>query len=484
MSATNSFTVFVETGILPGQPQTNTVPAGGLNWIAVPVPADAVIATNTLLFATNLPVNLWFSTNVPPTITNPGDAELLVNATNGSRILLTNGAPAFVPGRTYFLGVQNTNAFSVTYGLKVSFGLTVTIPPQIGYPFSGIVHTNINGTNGYWLTWFAPSNDLFLVQWTTTLPVASWVSFSNTVSYNPNFPASAVRAQFNYFDDGSQDGGLAVNHFYRLIRLGQQVTFNSLTLPVQPNLVVGSSTTLSITNAGIDSNPYAVLTYNLLAAPAGAAINTNGVITWTTPPPGTTSTNTFTTTVADDGTPAAHATNTFVVIVESAPRIAGGRFSTNGFLLTWFAPSNQLFQVEWRNNLVSGQWTLFTNIVSYNPAAFTSPANTQFNFLDDWSISGPSTIPHFYRLVLLVSTLNLNPPAPFITKVSVGTGGTTLQWLAPTNEMFQVRWTANLTPTVVWTPFTNIITSGTGAFSFTDTNAALLMKFYELLLLP
>ncbi|HWY32380.1 MAG TPA: LamG domain-containing protein, partial [Candidatus Acidoferrum sp.] len=91
LSATNSFTVFVETGILPGQPQTNTVPAGGLNWIAVPVPADAVIATNTLLFATNLPVNLWFSTNVPPTITNPGDAELLVNATNGSRILLTNG---------------------------------------------------------------------------------------------------------------------------------------------------------------------------------------------------------------------------------------------------------------------------------------------------------------------------------------------------------------------------------------------------------
>ncbi len=55
LSATNSFNVVVETGILPGQPQTNTVPGGGLNWLAVPVPANANVATNTLLFATNLP---------------------------------------------------------------------------------------------------------------------------------------------------------------------------------------------------------------------------------------------------------------------------------------------------------------------------------------------------------------------------------------------------------------------------------------------
>ncbi len=43
---------------------------------------------------------------LPPTITNPGDAELLVNATNGSRILFTNGFPAVRPSQTYALGVQ------------------------------------------------------------------------------------------------------------------------------------------------------------------------------------------------------------------------------------------------------------------------------------------------------------------------------------------------------------------------------------------
>ncbi len=55
----------------------------------------------------------------------------MVNATNGSRILFTNGFPAFVPGQTYFLGVQNTNALSVTYALAVNFGLTVTSSNQL-----------------------------------------------------------------------------------------------------------------------------------------------------------------------------------------------------------------------------------------------------------------------------------------------------------------------------------------------------------------
>jgi hypothetical protein len=664
LSATNSFTVIVETGIIPGTPQTNTIPAGGFTWLAVPVPANAVIATNTLLFATNLPVNLWFSTNLPPTIINPGDVELLANSSGGSRLVYTNGSPAFVPGETYFLGVQNPNAVSVTYALNVGFGLVTTASGSVtNYPFSGIVHTNIGGTNGYLLTWFAPSNDLFTVQWTTTLPSANWTSFTNLVSYNPAFPATLTRAQFNFFDDGSQDGGLALNHFYRLILLGQPSTTNTLTLPAQPNLLVGSQTALSATNTATDSDPYAVLTYSLLTAPAGAVISSNGIITWTAPagvastnvfttlvtdngspsgsasntffvivqpapaiseqftgggleltwfapsndlyevewrtnltsgpwtlfpgtvsynpaaftspthtqfnyfdngslsgpfsiphyyklillpqvltsvlalpaqsdivvgpqttlsftntatdsnpyavptysllaapagatidangiitwttPAGNPTTNTFTTVATDNGSPAATATNTFIVIVRPAPGISNEQFTGGSLLLTWFAPSNELFQVEWRTNLTSGPWTVFAPVVSYNPAAFTSPTHTQFNFTDDGSQSGPFSIPHYYKLILLPSDVSLGYVAgPVITRVTVAPSGTTLQWLAPTNEMFKVQWTTDLVPTIIWTPFTNIITSATGAFSFTDTNAPLMMKFYELLLLP
>ncbi len=112
----------------------------------------------------------------------------------------------------------------------------------IGSPFSGIIHTNIDGTNGYLLTWFAPSNDLFVVQWATTLPAANWISFTNVVSYNTNFPANATRAQFNFFDDGSQDGGLTIEPLLPSDPEGQENQANTLTLPAQPNLVVGTQT--------------------------------------------------------------------------------------------------------------------------------------------------------------------------------------------------------------------------------------------------
>ena len=67
-------------------------------------------------------------------------------------VLNTNGGPGllppFVPGSTYYLGVQNTNSFTVNYGIEVNFHL---IAPAILPPFTNvitiysIIHTNING---------------------------------------------------------------------------------------------------------------------------------------------------------------------------------------------------------------------------------------------------------------------------------------------------------------------------------------------------
>jgi hypothetical protein len=50
--------------------------------------------------------------------------------------------------------------------------------------------------------------------------------------------------------------------------------------------------------------------------------------------------------------------------------------------------------------------------------------------------------------------------------------------------MFRVHWTTNLMPPINWTLFPGTNTSTTGIFKFMDTNTPLLMKFYELVLLP
>jgi hypothetical protein len=76
----------------------------------------------------------------------------------------------------------------------------------------------------------------------------------------------------------------------------------------------------------------------------------------------------------------------------------------------------------------------------------------------------------------------VNALPPF-SSVSVNTNGVNFQWTAFTNEQFQIRWTTNLAPPS-WTLFPNILTSTNGIFMFVDTNTSLLMKFYELILLP
>src|SRR5208283_2596188 len=106
---------------------------------------------------------------------------------------------------SYWLGVQNTNNFAVSYDLQVNFHLLTSTNASTNAIFiSSIVATNLGGKSGFLLTWFAPSNDLFLVQWTPSLAPVSWGTFTNVVSYNTNAFTSPANTQFNFFDDGSQ----------------------------------------------------------------------------------------------------------------------------------------------------------------------------------------------------------------------------------------------------------------------------------------
>jgi hypothetical protein len=62
-----------------------------------------------------------------------------------------------------------------------------------------------------------------------------------------------------------------------------------------------------------------------------------------------------------------------------------------------------------------------------------------------------------------------------------------LQWLAPTNSQFQAQWTPSLAPPS-WNPFTNILTSTNGVFSFLDdgsqSGGLASRRYYRLKQLP
>ncbi len=398
-----SLTNPVVLNLTNGVAQTNNVFAGSIIYYRVNVPTNADFATN--IFFTLNPsemLNLWFSTNIPPTVAGPNDTLLLAAATNGVSILNTNLAPALVPGSTYYLGVQNTNIFAVAYGIEVDFHLiaSTNTPPQTNtIPVSGIIYTNIGGMNGFLLTWFAPSNDLFQVQWTTNLASPNWGTFTNIISYNTNVPVGPTNAQFNFFDDGSQTSGFGPMRFYRLILQGTVVLLANTPpgLPTLTDLTVNPLDPLVVTNTATDTqSPPQVLTYTLTSTVTGTnapIINANtGVITWTPDVSQAGTSNRLTTVVTDNGSPNLSATNSFAVIVNPVPSLNNVTFTNGGFLLTWLAPTNDVFQVQFSDSLAPVNWQNFSNLVTYmGPGVST---NGLFTFFDDGGAS-------IYRLAFL-----------------------------------------------------------------------------------
>ena len=205
--------VFANTNAVPsvisgGIGQSNQfLPAGDIAWYQINVPANANYATNRLLFA-SAPVNVWFSTNVPPTITNTPNDVLLIAGTNHSpQILSTNTMtwPYIVPGGTYYLGVQNTNNFTVNYGIEVDFdhgnAATSGLPAITGVSVSG---------GGIKLQWTASASAQFEVQWTDDL-TQPWNTDTNVITSSDG--------NFSFTDDGSQTAPLGAMRYYRLVQI-------------------------------------------------------------------------------------------------------------------------------------------------------------------------------------------------------------------------------------------------------------------------
>ena len=496
-----------------GVPQTNSVPAGGINYFLIHVPMNADFATNLLSSATG-PLNVWFNPTNLPVGANPPDYLLLGGTTNGSSVLSTASLPTnIVPGGTYWLGVQNTNSFAVGFSIEVDFHLSASTNAPIF--ISTITYTNISGKPGFLLTWYAPTNDEFLVQLTGGLaPPLTWNAFSNIVTYTSLTPTNGI-GFFEFFDDGTQFPFGSVR-FYRLLLLqgltGGVPQTNSVSaggidyfmihVPVNAdfatNLLFSATGPLSVwfnpTNLPVGANPP---DYLLL----GGTTNGSSVLSTTSLP----------TNIVPGGTYwlGVQNTNSFAVTFSvgvnfhlTAPNISISSITftnvsgTNGFLLAWDAPTNDVFQVQWTDALSPANWQFFTNFIYYTGPV--TPANGLFFFLDDGSQTPPGLPPtRFYRIVLVGSNPSTHTNAVSISSITstnfAGTNGFWLNWPAPANYLFEVQWTTNLAPVVTWHTFPNILAYSTfvsptnSLFNFLDDGAQSGLgpiKFYRLIILP
>jgi hypothetical protein len=144
------------------------------------------------------------------------------------------------------------------------------------------------------------------------------------------------------------------------------------------NQTIGTGVTLSITNVATDTNvPTPVLTFSLLSSPTNAVINAaSGVLTWRPLVSQANSTNPFTVTVADDGTPSLSATQSFVVTVNplAQPQFSQIAFSNGQFILQVNGDSGPDYQIQVSTNLADWN-TVFTTNSPAMPFSWTNGAS-------------------------------------------------------------------------------------------------------------
>jgi hypothetical protein len=205
------------TNSIVNSPTTNTVviAPNSIAYFSIFAPTNADYATNILNF-TSGKLNLWFNQSLLPNGSNPGDFELLTNSTSGTNVLYTApSSPSFVPGKIYYLALQNTNSFAVTnFAITVNFHLLAAnvVTGPVNPP---VFHSAVVTRGGVQLQWSAFSGGQVEVQWTTNLTSpGSWNTITNPATIT-------VNGVTTFTDDGEQTAPLGARRFYRLVQMPQ-----------------------------------------------------------------------------------------------------------------------------------------------------------------------------------------------------------------------------------------------------------------------
>jgi hypothetical protein len=143
--------------------------------------------------------------------------------------------------------------------------------------------------------------------------------------------------------------------------------------PVLPGIsdqTVNTLTLLTVTNTATESNIHSTLDYLLVNPPAGAAVDSNGIITWTPQQNQSPSTNAITTVVTNTNpfdliNPHLSATNSFLVVVriETRPRLLSPSVNGQNFSLMLVTSPGLLYFLEFKSSLSDTNWASLTNIL-------------------------------------------------------------------------------------------------------------------------
>jgi len=257
-------------------------------------------------------------------------------------------------------------------------------------------------------------------------------------------------------------------------------------LPIQGDRTISALATLTVTNTATDSDtPPQTLTFQLLSPPAGAAISSGGVITWTPSTDQALTTNTITTVVTDSGSPPLSATNSFLVTVTPAntPPILPAQDDVTLAELTTLTVTNTATDADSPPNSLTyallaapaGATISSSGVITWTPAEAQGPStNMMTTRVTDNGMPPLSATNNF---AVVVTEVNSAPSLPaqgnrtiaaLATLVVTNTGSdvdlpaNTLSYallVAPTGATISPAGIISWTPTQTQAPSTNTITT-------------------------
>ncbi len=318
LSATNSFTVTVtEVNVAPVLPaQTNRTMAELTLLTVTNTATDTDLPANTLTYQLLSPpsgaaisasgVITWTPTEAQGPVTTyqllspPSGAAI-----SASGVITWTPTEAQGPVTNTLTTVVSDGALSATNSFTVTVtevNLAPVLPVQTNRTIAELTSLTVTNTA---MDADLPANNL--TYQLLAPPGNASISASGVISWTPG---ESEGPGTNTLTTVVSDGQASVTNSFMVIVTELNV---APVLPVQSDRSVIELTTLTVTNAASDADlPANVLTYELLDPPSGAAIDANGVITWTPTIAQGPGTNTLTT-VVNDGN--ASATNSFVVTV-------------------------------------------------------------------------------------------------------------------------------------------------------------------------
>jgi len=491
--------------VKPGVAITNTIPAGQILQLQVQVPDWANFATNTLLFATPDPVNVWFNQDMPPALggTNTNDFPLLLNSLGGTALLNTEGVPPLQPGRTYYVGIENPGTNTVTVAFRVDFDITLL---TAGVPFDGTLGTNS----------FGGRKRMFVYNVTTNTPEGLLIdlfNLTNDVNMRVRYgQVPETTSDYQSYNSGTND---------------EQVTILTDSAPVP--LVPGPwYIEVSLASAALPASDYTLLVTEFTNLPPNIITLTNGIAYFNsnngvspiedyyrfivTDPVmrlqfeilGPTADMTL---LVSKGLPLPSLANfdylsanpgtndEFILVLPGSSPVVpssgewfltalnlSGQTADYGIRATQWAQTGQpSFCFSW-NSLPGASYVVQaktalsdTNWIDHSGTIYAT------DFVTTYCVALPS--PYSFFRVMEGVALDTGAVAQVrITGVSVGPGGVTITWQAPPTYQFSVEYKDQLSlPT--WTLAGSGITSTNGTFTFTDNNGGMPLpptRFYRL----